>query len=99
MLNFTAIYPHPRVRPFLTAGAGLVRVRAMMPGEPSVGQTEAGWSAGGGTTYFLNDALGFRVDVRYFRQFGRQDAIPLGTNGVLDFFRWSVGATYAWPLK
>jgi opacity protein-like surface antigen len=99
MLNFTAIYPHERLRPFMTAGAGLMRVSATsVQGTNRVSDTDAGWSLGGGLLYMVNEALGFRGDARYFRQFGRQDDLPLGSNSALSFVRYSFGVTYSWPL-
>jgi hypothetical protein len=47
----------------------------------------------------LNEALGVRGDIRYFRQFGRQQALPLGANEALDFFRISFGVSYSWPMR
>jgi hypothetical protein len=100
MLNFVALYPQGRIRPFVIAGAGLMRVRvAYSAEESSTGSTDIAWSAGGGVLYMLNDAFGIRGDVRYFRHFSRQDDIPLGDNGILDFVRTSFGLTYTWPLR
>ena len=99
MLNFTFVYPHERLRPFMTAGAGFMRVKATpLPGTTSVADTDVSWSLGGGLLYMLNEALGVRGDVRYFRQFGRQDVLPLGSNGALNFVRYSFGVSYSWPL-
>ena len=100
MLNFIAMYPHERIRPFLSVGAGILRVRvAYSPDESSTGSTDLAWGAGGGVLYMLNEAFGLRGDVRYFRHFSRQDSIPLGDNGILDFVRTSFGVTYSWPLR
>jgi hypothetical protein len=100
MLNFVAVYPHERIRPMLIVGAGVLRVRvAYSPEESSTGSTDLAWSAGGGLLYMLNEAFGIRGDVRYFRHFNRQENIPLGDNGILDFVRTSFGLTYSWPLR
>lgn len=100
MLNVLLLYPHPRIRPFVAAGVGVMRVRVSFPGGAAdVGQTDTAWSVGGGGLYTLSDALSLGADVRYFRQFGRQTAIPLGSNGVLDFVRASAGVTLSWPMK
>jgi opacity protein-like surface antigen len=101
MLSLVAFLPvqQDRLRPYITVGAGILRVRvAFSPGESSTGNTEPAWSAGGGIHYMLNEAIGVRGDVRYFRHFSSQD-IPLGDNGVLDFVRTSIGFTYSWPLR
>jgi opacity protein-like surface antigen len=100
MLNFIAHYPHEQLRPYAVAGAGVVRMRAEFGGPQSaVAITDTAWTAGGGVLYMLSDALGFRADVRYIRQFGRQDRLPLGGNGTLDFVRSSFGVTYSWPVQ
>ncbi len=100
MLNFVFMYPHQTFRPFFTAGVGLTRVRvALVPEQASIGQTDTAWSTGGGVLYMLNEAFGFRGDVRYFRNFGRQNAISFGDNGTLNFVRASIGATFSWSIR
>jgi opacity protein-like surface antigen len=100
MLNLIAMYPHERFRPFFTGGAGIMRVRvAFFPDQSSIGETDAAWTVGGGLLYMVNDALGLRGDVRYFRNFQRHAGIPLAGNGILDFVRSSVGITFAWPMQ
>jgi opacity protein-like surface antigen len=98
MLNFMFAYPQARVRPFFVAGAGVLRVRMTLPGAPSTGGTDLGWSTGGGVLYMVTEAVGFRGDVRYFRHFSRQDELPLEGNGALEFVRSSFGVTYSWPV-
>jgi opacity protein-like surface antigen len=99
-LNFVAMRPHDVLRPYVTAGAGAVHVRAAFPpGQGVIGQTDTAWSAGGGVLYMVTEALGFRGDVRYIRQFGRQDTFPLGSNATLNFIRSSFGVTYSWPIQ
>ena len=98
-VNVVYLHPHDRLRPFVSGGAGVVRMRAAFPRQRSRAQTDTAWSAGGGVLYMLNEALGFRADIRYFRQFGRQDTFPLGANGALDFSRFSVGVSYSWPMR
>ena len=99
MLNFVALYPDGRFRPFLALGAGLLHVRAsFFPGQAAITDTDTAWSAGGGLLYMLNEALGVRGDVRYVRQFGRQNTLPLGADGRLNFTRASIGVTFSWPI-
>lgn len=99
MLNLVAVYPHERIRPFALAGAGIIRVRGAFPGQAAVAQTDTAWDAGGGVLYMLNEAFGVRGDVRYFRQFGRQQTFAFGGDGRLNFIRTSIGVTYSWPLR
>jgi opacity protein-like surface antigen len=98
MVNIVSMYPHETIRPFVTAGAGVMRLRATFPGQAALAQTDTGWTLGAGLLYMWNEALGFRGDVRYFRQFGRQTTFPLGGDGRLNFIRTSFGVTYSWPL-
>jgi opacity protein-like surface antigen len=97
-LNFIAMYPHETLRPFFTAGVGVIRVRVTFFPDQPVGHTDSAWNAGGGVLYMLNEALGFRGDVRYFRHFGRQAALPLGANAALDFVRSTFGVVFSWPM-
>lgn len=99
MLNLVAVYPHERIRPFALAGAGIIRVRGAFPGQSAVAQTDTAWDAGGGVLYMLNEAFGVRGDVRYFRQFGRQQTFSFGGDGRFNFIRTSIGVTYTWPLR
>lgn len=99
-LNLVYLYPHDLLRPFISGGAGVVRLRAAFPGQASAQtQTDTSWSVGGGVLYMWNEALGLRGELRYFRQFGRQNTLPLGANGALNFIRSSIGVTYSWPLR
>jgi opacity protein-like surface antigen len=99
-LGVLALYPHERFRPFVIGGAGVVRTRAVvLPELASTTQTDTVWHAGGGLLYMVNEAFGVRGDIRYFRQFGRQQVLPLGANETLDFIRISVGVSYSWPMR
>lgn len=99
MLNFVAVYPHPRFRPFVNVGAGAVRLRATPPGLDSRSSTEAAWNAGGGLHFMANDIFGIRADVRYFRLFTTVEDFALRDAGFFDFWRTSVGVTLAWPMR
>jgi opacity protein-like surface antigen len=99
MLNFVAAYPHDRIRPFLIAGGGVLRVRAAPDGGSAAGKTDAAWNAGGGVLYMFSEAFALRADVRYFRHAGRQEAFPLGGNDRLEFVRTSFGVTFSWPMS
>jgi opacity protein-like surface antigen len=98
MVNFMAMRSNATLRPFVVAGAGLIQTRAENFDERgSTTQTNGGWNAGAGIHYSLSDALGFRGDVRYFRNFSRDSDLPI--DGVFDFVRYSVGVTFSWPIK
>lgn len=99
MLSFVALYPDERFRPFLVAGVGIMRAHVgFADGQSSISQIDSAWNLGGGAHLNLNEALGFRGDVRYFRHFSRQSEIPIA-DGVLDFVRYSVGVTFSWPVR
>jgi hypothetical protein len=100
MLNLMVMSQDETLRPFVIAGVGLMRVSGtVFEGLPSVGRTEGGWTAGGGALVMVNEVLGIRGDARYFRHFSRHDDIPLAGNSALDFWRMSVGVTFAWPIR
>lgn len=100
MLNVIVMSQRPILRPFVAAGVGVMRVHvALFDGRPSAGRTEGGWNAGGGALFMLNEVVGIRGDARYFRHFSRHADIPLGGDGVLDFWRTSIGVTVAWPIR
>ena len=100
MLNLMVMSQNETLRPFAVAGVGVMRVSGtVFEGLPSVGRTEGGWTAGGGALFMVNEVLGIRGDARYFRHFSRHDDIPLAGDGVLDFWRISVGVTLAWPIR
>ena len=100
MFNFIAMSQSLTMRPFVVVGAGVMNVRVrVFDGDPSVGRTEPGWTAGGGVLYMLNEILGIRGEARYFRHFSQHADVPLTGDGVLDFWRTSVGVTLAWPIR
>ena len=100
MLNVIVMSQQVPFRPFVVGGVGVMRVSGtVFEGLPSVGRTEGGWTAGGGVLFMVNELLGLRGDARYFRHFSRHDDIPLAGDGVLDFWRTSVGVTLAWPIR
>ena len=88
------------VRPFVVGGVGLLRVRAELPAVGlAVNRTDWAFDAGGGVLYMLNDIFGVRGEVRYFRFVQRHDDLPLRDNGFFDYWRTSIGATFAWPIR
>jgi opacity protein-like surface antigen len=100
MVNFLGMWMRPPVRPFVVAGAGLLRVRTAIPnGVTITSRTELGLSAGAGASYIFNDIVGVRGDVRYFRYFQRHPDLPLLDNGFFDFWRTSFGVTLSWTIQ
>jgi opacity protein-like surface antigen len=100
MLNFIGVYPQGRFRPFVNFGAGVMRLHTTLAtGEPTVRHTEAGWNAGGGLFYMVNDYFLLRGDLRYFRLFERPEELVLHDGGFFDYWRTSIGATFSWPMR
>lgn len=100
MLGVMVMYPHPDIRPFVTLGAGVLRVRADdVADRQAISRTDAAFAAGAGVLYMLSEVLGVRGDVRYFRFFDRHLDVPVGNGGVFDYWRTSLGVTYSWPIR
>ena len=100
MVNFIGLYPDERFRPFVTVGAGLLRLRtSLVSGQTPVGHTKVAWDAGGGLFYMASDFFALRGDVRYFRLFERPTDLVLRDSGFFDYWRSSIGATFSWPIK
>jgi hypothetical protein len=96
-------------RPYLTAGAGLIQVRVVMPDDDPANLfrtrvREFGLNAGGGVIAFLNEQVGMRADLRYVTSL--EDGEASWTRGPstfdvapgrFDFFRGTVGITFRLP--
>jgi opacity protein-like surface antigen len=84
------------VRPYVTAGAGLIRASVTSPGDlfDDVNRNDMGVNVGGGVVGFFNDHVGLRGDVRYFRSLQGDDDEPVGVSlSDFDFMRATVGVT------
>jgi opacity protein-like surface antigen len=100
MVNAMGMWTRPIVRPFVVAGAGLLRVRAETPASGLViSRTDWAFNAGAGALYTVNEFVGVRGDVRYFRYFQRHPDLPLLDNGFFDYWRTSVGVTLSWSIR
>jgi hypothetical protein len=88
------------VQPYVLGGAGLLRVRACAADcAPAVSRTDWAMDAGGGAFVIINETIGVRGDVRYFRFLQRHRDLPLTDNGFFDFWRTSVGVVFSWPVR
>lgn len=86
-----------RSQPYLVLGAGAIRVRACEATcATTLGRTEFGLDAGAGFQYRLNDYVGFRGEMRYFRVVSEIEDLPRTNSGNFDFFRFSAGVTLMW---
>lgn len=82
-------------QPYGTAGAGLIHAWIHDAGEYNSDQNHLAINLGVGMTYWLNDWLGFRGDVRYFHAFVDADEPDGGYTSDYDFVRVSLGVTFA----
>jgi hypothetical protein len=100
--NAVGMWPRPEalLRPYLLGGAGLLRVRACVPDcQLVVSRTDWAIDAGGGAYAIINEFVGVRGDIRYFRYLQRHRDLPLSDNGFFDFWRTSVGVVVSWPIR
>jgi hypothetical protein len=100
--NAVGMWPRPEalLRPYVLGGLGLLRVRACVPEcQPVVSRTDWAMDAGGGAYVVLNEVVGVRGDIRYFRYLQRHADVPLTDNGFFDFWRTSVGVVVSWPIR
>lgn len=84
-------------RPYVSAGAGLLRTRVETADAFfDVDESSFGVNAGAGIMAFLQENVGIRADVRYFRNVQDNDAgdgIDLDLGG-FNFWRGTVGVTF-----
>ena len=85
------------IRPYVLAGAGLVRTEIDDLGNVlEAGTNHFGWNFGGGFLMFFSDHFGMRGDIRYIRTFDDLDIEFLDPNddddfGKVDFSRATLG--------
>lgn len=97
MVNGNWIQPTGRVRPFVSAGAGVVQADGCDApcGRPAK-TYDLGLNVGGGAFYTVTDMIAVRGDVRYFRTLA--DHPDLGRVSKLSFWRVSLGVTLLWAI-
>ena len=97
MVNGSWVQPRGRVRPFVSAGAGVIQADGCdAPCARPARTYDLGLNAGGGAFFTLNDLIAVRGDVRYFRTLA--DHPDLGRVSKLSFWRASVGVTLQWVI-
>ena len=86
-------------RPYFSGGFGLMQSNV---GDAEslfeVNNSEFGMNLGGGAMGFVSDHVGFRGDVRYFRQLSdpeEDNEFDIGL-GDLDYWRATAGITFRW---
>ena len=86
-------------RPYFSGGLGMMS--SNVTGAESLFEVtnhEFGFNLGGGAIGFVSDHVGFRGDLRYYRQFADPEPdneFDIGL-GSLDFWRASAGITFRW---
>ncbi len=66
----------PGVRPFVLAGAGLVKRSVEFGSLPDISQSDLAYTLGGGVMGFFSNHIGIRADIRHVRNF-RVDKLSL----------------------
>lgn len=90
----------PGVRPFVTAGVGLLRTQIDGGTVANVSSSNNmfGWNAGVGVMGYFTDHFGLRGDVRYLRGFKDLNtgvtSIDLNGGNQLHFWRASIGVVF-----
>jgi opacity protein-like surface antigen len=84
------------VRPYGTAGIGLLRTNASVGGFiDDLDSNDLGFNVGGGAHVFFNDNIGLRGDLRYFRGLQDDNENDLDLDlADFDFWRGTVGVTF-----
>ena len=97
MFNGNWIQPRGQVRPFASLGVGLMQVDGCdSPCTRPAMTYDLGINVGGGALYAINDAVGLRGDVRYFRTLA--DHPDLNRPSKFGFWRVSLGVTLLWTV-
>ena len=85
------------IRPYFTAGVGMVRRDVDLGSLASFSKSDAAYSLGGGVMGFFSDHIGVRGDVRYFRNFAVDELNFSGVSferGTFNFGRASAGVIF-----
>jgi len=96
MGNLLVGLPLGPVRPYVLAGAGLIRRTVKYaPGEGigDVTDSRAAYDLGGGVSIFFSEHVGLNGDLRYFRNFSTGNEILDLPNEHFKFARGTVGLT------
>jgi len=97
IVNAAWVKPTGIVRPFGSAGAGILQIDGCGVRCGVSSRTyDLGISAGGGAFVAVSDFVGLRADVRYF--FSAADHPELTRPDNLAFWRISIGATFLWAI-
>jgi len=97
MFNASYIQPRGRLRPFVSAGVGIMQIDGCnSPCTRAAKTYDLGMNAGGGAFYTLNDMVAVRGDARYFKSFAEHPDLQRPDG--FGFLRLSVGVTFQWAI-
>ena len=97
IVNVVGMWPTGRLRPFVTAGGGVIRARTCVDGcVATTAWTDWALSGGAGVHYGLGERAAVRVDARYFTVPG-QHPDPARPRG-FAYWRIAAGVTYRWNI-
>jgi opacity protein-like surface antigen len=97
MVNVIGMLPRGKVRPFVTAGAGGLRLHQCISGcAETLAWTDWGFTGGGGVQVRFHPLAAIRADVRYFTALADHPDPDRPEN--FSFWRFSVGATFIWHI-
>jgi opacity protein-like surface antigen len=100
MTNVVALIPTSKAtnwRPYGTAGLGVIHPWIEDAGEYNTNQTDLAFNLGGGVRYSLNDRVGLRGDLRYFRALVDEEKREGAYFKDYDFWRVAFGVTFQFP--
>ena len=98
MANLIVGAPMAGVRPYAVGGIGLIKSRVDDAGQffGEIDNNDFGFNLGAGVTGFVNDNIGIRGDVRYFRSLRDDEPDDEFDVGLSDFHFWrgTVGVSF-----
>jgi opacity protein-like surface antigen len=96
MANIILSTPRGAFRPYVTAGAGMLKTFIDGPEDAfDLDRNALGFNLGGGVFGFVTDRVGIRGDVRYFRQMTEADDDRLDFDvTAFRFWRGTVGVSF-----
>ena len=98
MANLVVGAPAGGVRPYASGGVGLIKSKVDDAGQffGEINNNDFGFNLGAGVTGFVNDNIGIRGDVRYFRSLRDDEPDDEFDVGLSDFHFWrgTVGVSF-----
>ena len=98
MANLVLGAPMGTVRPYASGGVGLIKSKVDDAGQflGEIDNNDFGFNVGAGVTGFMNDNVGIRGDVRYFRSLRDNEPDDEFDVSLSDFHFWrgTVGVTF-----